>query len=34
MFRTVFQPARRAFVGLVSVLALGLAAPAVAEPAL
>lgn len=34
MLRTVFQPARRAFIGLVSLLALGLAAPATAEPAL
>ena len=34
MLRTVFQPARRAFIGLVSILALGLAAPAAAEPAL
>lgn len=34
MFRTVFQPARRAFIGLVSLLVLGVAAPAMAEPAL
>jgi len=34
MFRPVFQSARRAVLGLVSVLALGLAAPATAEPAL
>lgn len=34
MFDTAFQPVRRAVLGLVSVLALGLAAPAVAEPAL
>lgn len=34
MFRPVFQSARRAVLGLVSILALGLAVPAVAEPAL
>lgn len=34
MFRPVFQFARRAVLGLVSILALGLAAPATAEPAL
>ena len=34
MFRSVFQSARRAATGLVSLLALGLAAPATAEPAL
>ncbi len=34
MFRSVFQSARRTAIGLVSLLALGLAAPAAAEPAL